>query len=174
MFSNNLSFKINLLEVKKVDLFWDVFKELLQTSFPGYTQEVVNFFLQDIYSKNSFINWVLSKWKIVFIAEQKENVIGFAVLDKPYGGVCFLRWLGVLKDFRHQGIGRQLIRRWLDFSRQYGCHKAELAAQIEAKIFYEDCGLKLEGKREKSYFGIDQYVFGKVLAEPKVEVMTKK
>jgi GNAT superfamily N-acetyltransferase len=79
------------------------------------------------------------------------------------GGVSLLRWLGVKRTHQKKGLGRQLITAWLKLATDQGCHKAEVAAQPEAKEFYAKVGLNLEGHRIKSYFGIDQYIFGKVL-----------
>jgi GNAT superfamily N-acetyltransferase len=101
--------------------------------------------------------------KFIFVPKVDNQIVGFAVVDEPYGGVSLLRWLGVRKEFQKHGIGSALIHNWIDLARQQHCHKAEVAAQPEAKEFYAKMGLELEGHRKKSYFGIDQYIFGKVL-----------
>lgn len=167
-------FKISKITKEEVYLFWPVFKKILETGFPEYQAEVIHYFLTKIYPERAFVSWISSGWKVVLAVKKKEKIIGFAVIDKPYGGVCFLRWLGVLKEFRNMGAGKSLIKAWINYAQKYGCHKVELAAREKAKEFYQKCGLKLEGKREKSYFGINQYIFGKVISQPDPQIMIKE
>ncbi|MFC1711082.1 GNAT family N-acetyltransferase [Patescibacteria group bacterium] len=163
---------IEKLSLYDLDPFWLVFKTVLEKDFPGYSQAVISYFLTKVYNKASFHYWLTSGWKIVLIAKVKEQIVGFAVLDKPYGGVCFCRWLGVVKGFRNKGAGKKLIAKWLKISKSFACHKVELASQPEAKAFYEKCSLSLEGERKLSYFGIDQYIFGKVIGKANDQAMT--
>ncbi len=174
---------IEKLQLKDLDDFWEVFSQTIRTDFPGYSPKVIDYFLTQMYSKYNFQQWLMTGWKIVLVvraakpkAEQVHfgaGIVGFAVLDRPYGGVCFCRWLGVLKDYRNKGIGRKLIEEAINYTQNYGGHKIELASQPEAKGFYHKAGLELEGKRKLSYFGIDQYIFGKVIGRPKDEVMIR-
>lgn len=165
---------IKKLELEQLASFWQVFSQLLKAGFPGYSQAVVDYFLEKTYNMTNFNYWLASGWKIVFVSLVNEKIVGFAVLDKPYGGVCFCRWLGVLLEYRSKGIGKRLVEIWISYAQDLGCHKVEIASQPESKDFYEKCGLKLEGKRKLSYFGIDQYIFGKVIGSPKDEVMTRE
>ncbi|PIS09133.1 hypothetical protein COT75_03110 [Candidatus Beckwithbacteria bacterium CG10_big_fil_rev_8_21_14_0_10_34_10] len=168
-----MTVRIEKLIYKDFEEFYKLYSLTLENDFPGYTKPVIDYFLNKIYTREALINWLSSGWKIVFIAKNQEKILGFAMLDKPYGGVCFCRWLGVLKKARKKGIGKKLINAWLDFSKSYGCHKVEIASQPESREFYEKCNLELEGKRNLSYFGINQYIFGKTIGQPDDEVMTK-
>lgn len=167
-----MNIKTEKLNLQELDLFWQVFEKVLSQDFPGYSQKVVDYFLEKLYNKASFNHWLNSGLKTVLIAKTESGkVVGFAVLDKPYGGVCFCRWLGVLKEYRKQGAGKKLIQAFLNYAKRSGCHKLELASQPKAKEFYEKCNLNLEGTRKLSYFGIDQYIFGKVIGKPDDIVM---
>jgi GNAT superfamily N-acetyltransferase len=169
--NNNIS--ISQLKTDKVEDFFPVFSSVLKTDFPGYSKAVIDYFLSKIYTPQAFRYWLTTGWKLVFIAKVDGKIAGFAVVDKPYGGVCFCRWLGVLADYQKKGIGKGLIKVWLEFAKTYGCHKGEIASQPTAKDFYLKCGLELEGERKLSYFGIDQFIFGKVLGQPQDKVMIK-
>ena len=162
----SMEIKIDKLQIKDLDEFWEVFSQVMRKDFPGYTKAVVDYFLNKIYTKYNFSHWLNVNWKSIFTAKFDNKIIGFAVLDKPYGGVCFCRWLGVLTEFRNKGVGKELIEKWINYAKDYGCHKIEVSSQPEASVFYKKVGLKLEGKRKLSYFGIDQYIFGKVIGEP--------
>lgn len=161
------------LQPHDVPAFFPIFKNLLEQDFPGYDKKVISFFLEKLYTPYLFQYWIREKYKTVLVATNEEKIVGFAVIDSPYGGVSLCRWLGVLKNYQRKGIGKILIQRWTEIATKCCCHKIELAAQPEAKEFYEKVGLELEGMRHKSYFGIDQYIFGKVIGEPNAEIMTK-
>jgi ribosomal protein S18 acetylase RimI-like enzyme len=171
---------IEKLTLQNLDAFWELFAQTIRHDFPGYSQSVVDYFLTRMYSQYNFQQWLMTGWKIILAAYAKaakgencEKIVGFAVLDKPYGGVCFLRWLGVRPEYRKKGVGKKLIFEWEKYSRGDGCHKIEVASQPEAKKFYQKAGLRLEGKRRQSYFGIDQYIFGKVIGRPDDVIMTR-
>ena len=165
--------KIESLRREELSSFWAVFAKLLQNDFPGYSKAVVDYFLNKTYSQKNFDYWLSTGWKIILVAKLRNKIVGFAVLDKPYGGVCFCRWLGVLKGFRNRGVGKKLIEKWISCAKNYGCHKVEVASQPEARGFYKKCNLNLEGERKLSYFGINQYIFGRIIGYPSDIVMTK-
>ena len=68
-------------------------------------------------------------------------------------------------------MGKKLVKEWMTYARELGCHKVEVASRSAAKNFYKKCGLALEGKRNLSYFGIDQYLFGKIINRPNDQIM---
>ena len=165
---------IELLKEAEVPLFWPIFSRVLTTQFPGYAPEVIHYFLNTIYTPPVYQYWINTTAKFVLVArDQQTGIIGFALIDRPYGGVSLCRWLGVLPGYQRQGIGSKLIQEWEKQAGQQGAHKMEVAAQPEAKDFYAKCELKLEGKRQLSYFGIDQYIYGKVIGQPDPKLMVK-
>lgn len=171
-----MNITISFLNKQDVNQFLPVFAQILETEFPGYTKNVVRYFLDKIYTKINFEWWLSQRQKIIIATIPGENpidIVGFAVIDAPYGGVSFCRWLGLKKEYQHKGIGTQIIDKWRELAIQSGCHKMEVASQPTAKEFYAKMGLKLEGIRQLSYFGIDQYIYGKVIGLPTDEVMTR-
>lgn len=167
-----MQFNINILTLPGINIFWPVFSEVLKYQFPGYSETVVKYLLEKIYTLYAFEYWLKIGEKTIIAAYDRDKIVGFAVIDRAYGGVSFCRWLGVLPEFQRKGIGKKLINEWTNIAINSGCHKIEVASQPEAKDFYQKSGLKLEGKRELSYFGIDQYIFGKVIGKPNDLVMT--
>jgi GNAT superfamily N-acetyltransferase len=166
--------QIDVLSQIEVSRFWPVFQHVLRTQFPGYTPAVTEYLLTKMYTPESFRYWLRNEYKTICSAKQDDQIVGFAIIDAPYGGVSFCRWLGVLEDHQQKGIGTDLVHKWINLAKSQGCHKIEVAGQPEAKQFYEKMGLELEGYRKKSYFGIDQYIFGKVLGQPDDKVMTTR
>ena len=167
----HISYRI--LNSEDVKQFHRVFSVLLQTEFPGYVPEITTYLLEKMYTPAAFSYWIRNHEKQVVIASSHDTIAGFAVLDYPYGGVSFCRWLGVIKSAQKQGIGTALITLWQKMAIEQHAHKMEVAGQPTAKGFYEKAGLALEGYRRSSYFGIDQYLFGKILGTPDISAMTK-
>jgi len=161
------------LKKEEIGEFWETFSLVLTEDFPRYGKNVIRYLLEKIYTKTNFYYWLINNLKTVLAAKSQNEIIGFAVIDEPYGGVSLCRWLGVKKEFRHQGIGSRLINSWIKLAQSQGCHKIEIASQPEAKGFYEKIGLKLEGERKLSYFGVDQFIFGKIIGSPNEKAMVK-
>lgn len=157
----------HILQKNELDSFFSVFSHILATEFTQYQKNVVRYLLDKIYSLDNFKYWLENNLKSILVACENDMIIGFAVIDEPYGGVSLCRWLGVSKSYQNRGIGTALIRQWIELATSQSCHKAELAAVTSARHFYEKAGLELEGLRKLSYFGIDQYVFGKIIGKVK-------
>lgn len=157
---------IDLLQPSELRDFYPVFERVLRTEFPCYSEESLHYLLNTIYTKFNFEFWIREKSKFALVARVNGEgpIVGFALIDEAYGGVSLCRWLGVVREYQRRGIGTDLVKRWFKEARARKCHKMEVAAQSTAKTFYEKAGLDLEGFRKKSYFGADQYVFGKVIA----------
>lgn len=167
-----MEYIISQLTISQVSTFYPLFYEILNSEFPGYTPTVLNYLLNKIYTQTNFYYWVEQNQKTILVASCNNEFVGFAVIDNPYGGVSLLRWLGVAKEHQRKGIGKKFITTWQEIATKQGAHKIEVAAQPEAKEFYAKVGLTLEGKRARSYFGINQYIYGKVIGDPNDRVMT--
>jgi len=164
-----------ILILKKEDIgsFYPVFAQAIQNLFPSYTPKTADFLLNKVYTPTNFIYWLSRDLKTIFTAEVAQEVAGFAIVDQPYGGVSFCRWLAVLPKHQKKGLGKKLIEAWITLAKSQGCHKIELASQPLAKIFYEKAGLSLEGERKLSYFGVNQFIFGKVINKIDERLMLK-
>jgi ribosomal protein S18 acetylase RimI-like enzyme len=162
-----MPFSLEKITSSEVREFWPVFKEVLENDFPDYTPEVIRNFLEKHYTIANYEYYLDNNLKTIFVVRDSEThsspIIAFAVIDEIYGGVSLLRWLGVRKEHQRKGIGKILIQKWEEEAISKKAHKMEVAAQAPAKDFYAKAGLTLEGHRRKSYFGIDQYIYGKVL-----------
>ncbi|MDO8498048.1 MAG: GNAT family N-acetyltransferase [bacterium] len=167
-----MEIQIKELKQDRLDEFYGLFSHLLHHDFPGYTPAVQQYLLEKVYTRSAFEYWLDHNLKTIFVASVDTVIVGFAIVDEPYGGVSLCRWLGVTEKQRGKGVGTLLIHKWLEHAKLLGCHKAEVAAQPEAVSFYKKVGLEDEGFRKSSYFGIDQTIFGKVLAQPSDLVMT--
>lgn len=168
-----MDFEIAMLTKDDVGSFYSVFAHAMKTVFPCYGKRIINFFLEKVYTPVNLIYWLNNDLKYIIAVKENDRFVGFAMIDQPYGGVSFCRWLAVLPSFQKKGIGRKLINQWIKTATSQGCHKVELASHLLANKFYEKVGLTYEGERKLSYFGINQYVYGKVIAKPDETMMIK-
>jgi len=165
--------KIEILKKEGAIDFYSIFARAMKTAFPCYSPVLADFFINKIYTPVNFIYWLNNNLKTIIVARLGAEILGFAVIDQPYGGVSFCRWLAILPEHQKKGLGKKLIEAWIEMAKMQGCHKVELASQPLARGFYEKAGLTLEGERKMSYFGIDQFVFGKIIGRPNHSTMTK-
>jgi len=156
---------IHALTLSEIPSFYHLFATILSSEFSEYSATVVKYLLGKMYTKEAFHYWLDNNLKTIYVVEQDSTMAGFVVIDGPYGGVSLCRWLGVLPQYQKKGLGSLLVQGWLRLAQSQGCHKAEVAVRPDVKSFYEKNGLICEGRRKKSYFGYDQYIFGKVIGE---------
>lgn len=155
---------IEKLKIEEIPQFHEIFSVVINEGF-CYSLGVKNYFITRGFTQENFRYWLSNNYKQVLVAKEGQKIAGFLVYDAPYGGVLFCRWLGVVKEYRGKKIASRLFDEFIKIAQDLFCHKVEVAAQPPAREFYQKYGLKEEGFREKSYFGIDQYVFGKVIGE---------
>ncbi len=164
---------IKNLNLKDLPQFYPLFKEIIVNEFPYYHQKICQYFVEKVYHFEAIRYYLEKKQKIILVALIEDEMIGFGMIDLPYGGVSFLRWLGVKKEFQKKGAGKQIVLEWEKLARNFGCHKIELATHITTVGFYQKLGFKKEGLRKLSYFGIDQILMGKVIGKVDIEAIVK-
>lgn len=162
--ANKTRIKIEKLTLKNLEEFFEVFKKILETSFPEYPKSLINFFLNKDFSKKVFLEKI-NKW-LELVAKLDNKIVGLLVADELYGGVSYCFWLGVLRKYQRLGIGSLLLQEWEKEVKNLGGHKLMLLTQHQQnKDFYLRNGFKEEGFEKKSWFGLDCWKFGKVIGE---------
>jgi len=166
---------MTVISLKPEDIanFFPFFKKLMRENFPFYHPKVIDYFLNKIYTQQNLYYQLKNAYRTIFVAYKEKEPLGFAMIDEPYGGVSFLRWLAVAKNQQGKGVGKALIFEWEKIAKSQGCHKMEVAAYTLVASFYEKCGFEKEGLRKISYFGINQVVMGKVIGEVNIEKIVK-
>lgn len=148
-----------------LNLFYPFFAKTLSNNFPYYHPKVINYFLNKIYTFSNLSFWLTNGDREILAAFLDNEPIGFAMIDSPYGGVSFLRWLAVDKNYQKKGIGSKLVLEWEKIAKESGCQKMELATHQTTVPFYQKQGFQIEGLRKLSYFGINQVLMGKIIGK---------
>lgn len=154
--------------------FWLAFKRVVMEDFPEYPLSV-----RQLFVGRDFVNTYLKKeikdWDfMVWLAKEEKEIAGFLVAEKIYGGVSYANWVGVLPEYRRRGIGSELIRFWERKVGEEKGHKLLLVAPSDGRRqFYLKQGFKEEGLEEKSWYGVNHWLFGKLIAQPDSNVVSQ-
>lgn len=167
--------EVRQITEKDLKEFQQIFARILRSCFLEYPPQVIDFFVGEDFN-DAFLKKKIDDWGCtVLLALDQGRIIGFLVMEKLYGGVSFCTWLGVEPQQQGKGAGSVLIRGWEEEVIRRGGHKLMLIAPSEAvRQFYRRRGFKEEGFEEKSWFGLDYWVFGKLVSQPKPALFLKK
>jgi ribosomal-protein-alanine N-acetyltransferase len=88
-----------------------------------------------------------------FVAENSNEIIGFAVIS-CVGNLAELESIAVSIPARRQGIGRELCRQGMDWSRDQGARTIELEVRASSRgalALYQSLGFIEQGRRRNYY-----------------------
>jgi len=108
----------------------------------------------DDYKK--FLTYILENSISQIVAIERNVIVGWCdIIPKPHEGFSHVGYsgVGVLKKFRGNGIGDQLLSACLEQARYYGFEKVEIEVfsdNIPAVSMYQKSGFTKEGLRVKS------------------------
>jgi streptothricin acetyltransferase len=97
--------------------------------------------------------------KTVFLAFMDGQIAGQIVLRKNWNNFAYVEDIAVDIPFRRQGVGRELITRAKHWARVRNLAGIMLETQnnnVNACMFYEDCGFQLGGFDKYLYKGINK------------------
>jgi RimJ/RimL family protein N-acetyltransferase len=112
-----------------------------------------------------------------FVAEQDGAIVGWcdAIPGDPAAGTAHVGRLGMglVREFRGQGIGRRLLDATINQARAIGLEKIELsvyASNTPAIALYRKCGFSEEGRKKRGRLMDGAYddvlLFALMLTEP--------
>ena len=154
---------IQRIEEKQAEDFFKLFKRIVETDFKEWTPESKSEWLTKQYSVD-FWKDILRNNLPVLVAFDNEEMVGFVVIESITFGVGYLGWVGALREYRKQGLGKKLFEEIEKWGLGVGLHKIELETQIKELLpFFEKQGYALEGIRKNSWQHLDNYMFGKTL-----------
>lgn len=161
--------KIEIRKATKEDIqnIFNCFKNWVMEFFPEYSINVRRKFLEKDFNESYLCKQV--REGLVLIPFCNSEPVGLFVSEKLSAGISYCSWLIVDKKFHKQGIGKRLLKYWEDAIKKRGGHGLRLDADKRNVEYYKKMGFRLIGLNEKSYYGSDDYLFKKTIAEPKEE-----
>ncbi len=156
---------IKQAQLQDLDNFYSCFELVMREGYSGYSQKLINLFLYKDYSKGNFYIWMEKYLRVIFLAIEEGEVIGFIVGDNTYGGIGFISWIGVLPGSRNKGIGAELFRTYESFAASRNAHVLELYTYKKVLPFYLKLGFKEIGHREEGYYGQPNIIMNKTIGK---------
>lgn len=147
--------------------FYPIFKLSLETLFPEYTKATKAYFSTVRFKKPVIRKSLKEESKLLFLALNKEKIVGFLLVNKVDVGVSMAVWLAVLPEYQGHGIASGLITLWEKKVKQDGAHALQVWTQEKNISFYEKCGFTLVGLFPKAWYGIDINLLYKPIQSPK-------
>lgn len=136
------------LTTKELDVFIDI--RINQLREEGATEDIdLKPTLRDYYDRHmadgTFVSWLaMDNDKIV-------GTSGMSFVEKPpyfgcpNGRIGLLSSMFTAKEYRRQGIAKELLERVVNEAKEYGCGAVQITASDMGVLLYTDFGFKKNG-----------------------------
>lgn len=169
----NMKLKVEIKRLKEnnLDEFFDLFSRLVKTQFKEYSEKSREYMVTSnrAYSKEKYLDLIKDPFTLLLGAYANNKLVGLLHANIMDGGVSLCIWIMVDPDFQKKGIGQKLLKHWENISLTYGAHSLFLYASKHNISFYEKMRFELSGLHKKAWYGTDDYIFTKLIQEPKEE-----
>lgn len=102
------------------------------------------------------LNWQIdNEHRLMFVYEQDGVLCGYYALLMQDNNECELNNLAVLPEYRHSGIGKQLLEHAYETARTQGCKRINIGIVEENKklrSWYEENGAVHTGTKKFDFF----------------------
>lgn len=121
----------------------------------GFTEENAPRFTGFAVTEERLI-WQLEQEKRLMFKYCKDNaIVGYYSLDVKDGGECELNNLSVIPEYRHRGIGEELLKHAFETAREFGCKKMFIGVveeNVRLRSWYESFGVRHTGTEKLDFF----------------------
>lgn len=115
---------ISRINLDNWDEFYPFFVKMIREDFPEFPTAGKKYLLEGKYANSGFLDKVRKgKLEILVARNSQQKLSGFLIFEPDIGGVIFLNWVVVVKEFRGQGLGRRLVEEWEKISRKSNFRK---------------------------------------------------
>ena len=160
---------VNVIKAKAKDLdkFLEFFERTLKEKYFLYLAENAPYIINaGLPKKPQFKKEILNGERPLYLIHKKTRIIGYLLTKENYAGIAFGHWLAVDKDFQNKGYATELLKVWEQDSFEHGAHAIQLWTTENDAGFYKKNGFVSGGKFEKAWFGLDHYLFYKIIGKP--------
>jgi GNAT superfamily N-acetyltransferase len=119
-----------------------------------------------LYSYDTFLRFIGDENRYGFVAEDDGRIVGLAIGRFDQGGVSDLSWICTALEEQGKGIGKKLINKVADYSKEMGCHKLFAYTTpdlLPAVKLYLSSGFVQEAYLRKHWHKLDFLIMSKLL-----------
>lgn len=137
-----------------------LFLKMLENSFPVFSTTAKAEYQRAWELEKLLIRLEQTK-DLLLAAWHVDMPVGLVSGTQGEGGVGTIVWLMVDAPYRNQRLGRGLFWEAVKYYQTLNCHKIKLTAPtVEAKNFYLQQGMVVEGFHENHWYGINFWSMG--------------
>ena len=119
-----------------------------------------------LYSYDTFLRFIGDENRYGFVAEDNGKIVGLAIGRFDQGGISDLSWICTALEEQGKGIGKKLINKVADYSKEKGCHKLFAYTTpdlLPAVKLYLSSGFVQEAYLRKHWHKVDFLIMSKWL-----------
>lgn len=165
--------KVAKAKISDFEKFYELLTKTLMGNYFLYSKNSSAFTLNEDLPRKDLKKLIRDGKRILYLAYSKNNVVAYLLTFKTHAGVAFAQWLAVDKDFQKHGIASKLLSLWEREALTNGAHLLQLWTTKNDIPFYLNRKFKKGGSFPQSWFGIDHYLFYKILRKPNEKVFLK-
>jgi len=116
------------------------------------------------YSNETLSRFIKNENSFAFVGVQKSEIVGLAMGRVTEGGLLDLSWICVDPLTQGKGIGKKLMDKVEEYSKNKGCHKIfayTFPALAPTVSFYLRCGFVPEAYFRKHWYRLDFVMLSK-------------
>lgn len=154
-----MSYVIRTIKSSETQQLKKIFTKTLH-EFPEYSKKTLDFFSTDPYRSR------MTSLHMRVGAFFGSKLVAYLLAPEFEGGVCWIYWFAVLKEYQGKGIGTALLNFFEKLCAKEGIHSIIFYSDKRNVALYLRRGYKVIGFDEKSYFGPDAYIMKKLIQKP--------
>jgi ribosomal protein S18 acetylase RimI-like enzyme len=159
---------IKKITEKEINSIYPYYKKWIMDLFPEFSMTTRKKIAEKLYGEK-YIYKLINENGIVLVASLGKKPVGIFLADPSSDGLSYASWLMVDSYLQGKGVGKSLLRKWEEEAKKQKCHNLRVEADHRNVGFFEKAGFRLIGVEQKGYFGTDNYLFQKIIAEFKEE-----
>lgn len=167
-------FRVARAGLADFEKFYKLLVKTLQGNYFLYSKNSCSFTLDEDLPKKDLKRYIKEGKRILFLAYSKNKVVGYLLTFKTRAGVSFAQWLAVDRAYQQHGIASKLLSLWEKESLSDGAHILQLWTTENDLPFYLGRGFTKGGSFPKSWFGVDHFLFYKVLRKPNEKLFLRE
>ena len=158
---------IKRITPEDLNKFFNFFRQTVVAEFPEYSKKKLEYIIKKGWNKKTYRDALRHNNRFILAAWNENKIVAILDAEQPFLGVCFCSWLMVDHKFQKKGLGTKLLKELEKAASKKGVHMIYLYAYKHNVPYYKKIGYNYAGNMKKSWFGMDDHIFTKLIREPK-------